>query len=509
MNTIAHDNPATTTTKRITIDPITRLEGHGKIEIFLNDNGGVDRAYFQVPELRGFEKFVQGRPAEDMPQLTSRICGVCPTAHHMAATKALDALYNVEPTPTARKLRELVYHAFVVEDHALHFYFLGGVDFIVGPDAPPEKRNILGVIEKVGMETGRGVIAVRRMLRDVITKVAGKVTHPVFGLPGGVAKRITAEDQQNIGDIAGQALEFAKLTIGIFEDLVLRRPEYMRLIRSSEFAQPTYYMGLVDADNRLNFCDGKIRVVDPYGREFCKFGPAQYLDFIAEHVEPWTYVKFCYLKSIGWKGFSAGAESGIYSVGPLARINVAEGFKTPLAQKEYEKFMSTLGGRPVHHTLANHWARVIELLHAAERLVELGDDPELAGKNIRTLPTSVPQEGVGAVEAPRGTLIHHYRTNDRGLIEFANLIVATQNNSARISLTIDSIAKALIHDTDVPPAVLNMIEMGFRAYDPCNGCATHADGPAPIVIRFWNDHGDIIRTLAPNGCGSMGPDKAI
>jgi F420-non-reducing hydrogenase large subunit len=499
MDNIAHDDTATKTAKRITIDPITRLEGHGRIEIFLNDDGYVDHAYFQVPELRGFEKFLQGRPAEDMPQLTSRICGVCPTAHHMAATKALDALYDVEPTPTARKLRELVYNAFVVEDHALHFYFLGGVDLIVGPDAPPEKRNILGVIEKVGIDAGRRVITVRRMLRDVITKVAGKVTHPVFGLPGGVAKRITTEDQQNIGDIACQALEFAKLTIGVFDDLVLRRPEYMELIRSSEFTQPTYYMSLVDADNRLSFCDGMIRVVDPYGREFCKFRPDQYLDFIAEHVEPWTYVKFCYLKSIGWKGFVSGADSGIYSVGPLARINVAEGFKTPLAQKEYEKFMSTLGGRPVHHTLANHWARLIELLYAAERLVELGDDPELAGNNIRTLPTTAPHEGVGAVEAPRGTLIHHYCTDARGLIESANLIVATQNNSARISLTIDAAAKALIRGPDVPRAALNMIEMGFRAYDPCNGCATHASGDAPFVIRFWNGRGRLVRTLGPTG----------
>ena len=248
-------------TRRITIEPITRLEGHGKIEIFLDEQGHVDRAYFQVPELRGFEKFVQGRPAEDMPQITSRICGVCPTAHHMASTKALDALYQVTPPPAARKIRELVYSTFFVEDHALHFYFLGGPDFVVGPQAPAAERNVLGVIAKVGIETGQKVIAMRRKLRELMALAAGKAAHPVFGLPGGVAKPLTTEDAVRFREVAGEAVDFACFTLQIFEKLVLGNSGYVDLILSAPYTHRTYYMGLVDEKNQVNFYDGSLRVL--------------------------------------------------------------------------------------------------------------------------------------------------------------------------------------------------------------------------------------------------------
>ena len=342
--------------RRITIDPITRLEGHGKIDIFLDEGGQVERAYFQVPELRGFEKFVQGRPAEEMPQITSRICGVCPTAHHMAATKALDHLYQVDPPPAAKKIRELIYTTFIIEDHSLHFYFLGGPDFVVGPEAPAAERNVLGVIGKVGVETGKKVIAMRRRLRELIALAGGKAAHPVFGLPGGVAKHFTPEMQKQFQEVAAEAVEFAQFTLQLFEDVVLKNTDYVQLILSDIYTHRTYYMGLVDDDNRVNFYDGWIRVVTPEGKEWKKFRAEQYLENIAEHVEPWSYVKFCYLKPVGWKGFTEGVESGIYSVAPLARLNVSQGMATPLAQEAYEKFFSTLGGKPVHHTLANHWA---------------------------------------------------------------------------------------------------------------------------------------------------------
>ena len=457
--------------RRITIDPITRLEGHGKIDIFLDESGQVERAYFQVPELRGFEKFVQGRPAEEMPQITSRICGVCPTAHHMAATKALDALYHLDPPPAAKKIRELLYNTFMTEDHALHFYFLGGPDFVVGPEAPPAERNVLGVIGKVGVETGKKVIAMRRRLRELIALVGGKAAHPVFGLPGGVAKHVTSDMQKQFQDVAAEAVEFAQFTLRLFEDVVLKKTDYVSLILSDIYTHRTYYMGLVDDSNRVNFYDGRIRVVTPEGKEWKKFGPEQYLDNIAEHVEPWSYVKFCYLKPVGWKGFTEGAESGIYSVAPLARLNVSDGMATPLAQAAYEKFFSTLGGKPVHHTLANHWARLVELLYAAERMKELAADPLLTDDNIRVLPTEKPREGIGVVEAPRGTLIHHYQTDENGLIQKANLIVATQNNAARIAMSVEKAAKGLISGANVPEGVLNKVEMAFRAYDPCHGCA--------------------------------------
>jgi F420-non-reducing hydrogenase large subunit len=482
--------------RRVSIDPITRLEGHGKIDIFLDDKGDVERAYLQIPELRGFEVFSIGRPAEEMPQITSRICGVCPTAHHMAATKALDDLYKVEPTPAARKIRELVYNTFMLEDHALHVYILGGPDFIVGPDAPKELRNVVGVVQKVGVEVGKKVISMRRRLRELISYFGGKVIHPVLGLPGGVSKGLKAEDLPKFKELAKDALDFTQFTLQVFKDIVLANPKYVNLITSDPYTHRTYYMGLVDGKNKVNFYDGLIRVVDPTGKEYAKFPVQQYRDFVAEHVEPWSYVKFCYLKPLGWHGFEEGPQSSVYAVAPLARLNVAEGMATPLAQKACEEFFSTLGGKPVHHTLANHWARVVEMIQAAERIVELVNDPEITSSNIRTIPTNKPSVGIGVVEAPRGTLFHHFETDPQGLITKANLIVATQNNSARIAMSVDKAARGLIKKGQVNDGLLNMVEMAFRAYDPCFGCATHSlPGHLPLSVSIYDHARQLLRKL--------------
>jgi F420-non-reducing hydrogenase large subunit len=488
--------PGAQTGRRISIDPITRLEGHGKIEIFLDAKGDVNRAFMQVPELRGFEKFAQGRLAEDMPQITSRICGVCPTAHHMASTKALDDLYKVEPPPAGKAIRELVYNAFMAEDHALHFYFLGGPDFVVGPTAPAAERNILGVIAKVGVETGKTVIAMRKRLRELIAIAGGKVIHPVLGLPGGVAKPIKPEEQKQFQVLAADAVGFAQFTLKVFEDVVLKNPEYVKLITSDTFTHRTHYLGMVDDKDRPNFYDGKLKVVSPEGKEVARFAAQQYLDYVAEHVEPWSYMKFCYLKPVGWKGFVEGADSGIYAVAPLARLNVASGMATPLAQQAYEKMYQVLGGKPVHHTLGNHWARVIELLYAAERLQEIAADPVLVDPNVRTLPTVKPTEGIGVVEAPRGTLIHHYKTDERGVITMANLIVATQGNAARMAMGVEKAARGLISGKEVSDGLLNMVEMAFRAYDPCLGCATHSLlGEMPLEVSIRDADGQVIRVV--------------
>ena len=482
--------------RRITIDPITRLEGHGKIDIFLDDQGDVERAYLQIPELRGFEIFSKGRAAEEMPQITSRICGVCPTAHHMAATKALDDLYDVKPTPAARKIRELVYNAFMMEDHALHVYILGGPDFIVGPEAPKEKRNVVGVIEKVGVEVGKRVISMRRRLRELIAYFGGKVIHPVLGLPGGVSKALKPEDLPAFQQLAKDSVDFALFTLQVFKDIVLRNAQYVNLITSDTYTHRTYYMGLVDADNKVNFYDGLLRVVDPTGKEYAKFPAQLYRDFIAEHVEPWSYVKFCFLKPLGWHGFDEGPQSSIYSVAPLARLNVSEGMATPQAQKAYEEFFNVLKGKPVHHTLANHWARVVEMIYAAERMLELINDPEITGTEIRNLPTAKPTSGVGVVEAPRGTLFHHFETDEIGLITKANLIVATQNNAARIAMSVDKAARGLIKKGQVNDGLLNMVEMAFRAYDPCFGCASHAlPGHLPLCVSIYDRQRTLLRQL--------------
>lgn len=491
----AHKN-ANSGRRSVTIDPITRLEGHGKIEIFMNDKGNVDRAYLQIPELRGFEVFSQGRPSEDMPQITSRICGVCPTAHHMASAKALDALYGVECHPVGRKIRELVYNAFMFEDHAIHVYILGGPDFIVGPDAPKEQRNVLGVIGKVGLEVGKKVISTRRRVREIINYSGGKVIHPVMGLPGGVAKGISKERISELREVAKDALEFSRFTLQVFHDIVLKNPEYVKLITSDAFTHKTYYMGLVDKDNRVSFYDGKLRVVTPEGKEYAKFAEKDYLEHMAEHVEPWSYIKFPFLKKIGWKGFTEGADSGVFAVAPMARLNAAEGMATPEAQKAYEEYFKVLGGKPVHHTLANHWARVVEMIQAAERMVELTNDPEITSKEFRTIPTKTPTKGVGVVEAPRGTLIHQYETDSNGLIKRANLIVATLNNSARIAMSVDKAAKGLIKNGEVSDALLNMVEMSFRAYDPCFGCATHTlPGEMPLQVTMRDMKGQVIREI--------------
>jgi F420-non-reducing hydrogenase large subunit len=483
--------------KKITIDPITRLEGHGKIEIFLNDAGEVENSYFQVPELRGFEKFCEGRLAEDMPQITQRICGVCPEAHHMAATKCLDDVFHVDPPSAAKKLRELFYSSFYVTDHTTHFYILAGPDFVMGPEAPVAERNILGVIAKVGLELGGAVIKTRMQNHRIIHMLGGRAVHPVFGLPGGVSKGLNEEERKEVEQIAKESVEFAKLSLKVFDDIVLKNKEYLDMVLSDAYTHHTYYMGLVDEKNRVNFYDGKVRVVDPDGKEFAKYAPREYLDHVAELVEPWTYVKIPYLKKVGWKGFVDGKDSGVFRSTPLSRLNAADGMATPLAQAEYERFYSTLGGKPVHQTLATHWARLVELLYAAERLLELSKDPEITSPNIRTIPTATPDEGVGIVEAPRGTLTHHYITDENGIIKKANLIVATVNNVAAISMSVKKAAQALIKPgKKVTEGLLNRIEMAWRPYDPCFGCATHTlPGQAPMEVVIYNSKGEVVERL--------------
>lgn len=482
--------------QEIIIDPITRLEGHGNVSIFLNDKGEVDNAYLKIPELRGFEKFCIGRRAELMPQLTSRICGVCPVAHHFAGTKALDAAFNVEPTSAAKKLRELMYTAYFIYDHTLHFYYLGGPDFIVGIDAPPEKRNILGVIEKTGMDVAKDVIKHRAYGQKITEIIGGKATHPVCGLPGGMSKPLSEANRAEIERMATSCLDFAQFTLKLFHDVVLNNAKYVGLIKSQAYSMSTYYMGTVDENNKVNFYDGKIRVVDPKGNEFLKFKAQDYLKHIGEHVEEWTYSKFPYLKAVGWKGLSAGADSGIYRVGPLGRLNASNGMATPLAQAEYEQMYKTFGGKPVHSTLAFHWARLIELLYATERAVELVKDPEITSTNIRNKPGK-PSEGVGVVEAARGTLIHHYALDKDALIKDVNLVVATTNNYPAICMSIRDAAKGLIHNGKVDNGILNMVEMAFRAYDPCFGCATHsAVGQMPLNVEVYNSQKQLVQKLS-------------
>ena len=416
----------------------------------------------------------------------------------MASTKATDAVYHVEPPSAAKKLRELFYCAHMIHSHIAHFYALAAPDFIVGPTSDPAQRNILGLIAKVGLEVGSEVIKHRAYAQDIQAVIGGKATHPVCGLPGGMSKPITEEERKDFKEKAKSLVEFGKFSLKLFNDQVLANKEYLELITGNIYTMESYYMGLVDSNNKVNFYEGDIRVVDPDGKEVSKFKSADYLEYIAEHTEPWSYLKFPFLKKVGWKGMVEGKDSGVYRVNSLARLNVADGMATPLAQAEYEKIFDTLGGKPVHATLAFHWARLIEILYAAEHLLELCQDGEITSPEVRTIPTATPDEGVGIVEAPRGTLIHHYQTDEKGIIQKVNLIVATVQNNPAMNMSIKKAAQGLIKKgKEASEGLLNMVEMAFRAYDPCMACATHTlPGQMPLEVVIYKSNGEVAERLS-------------
>lgn len=489
-------------TRRITIDPITRLEGHGKIEILLDEAGNAQTAYLQVPELRGFERFCVGRPAEEMPQLTAHVCGVCPAAHHVASVRALDMLYGASPPVAARRAQALYYHLFVFEDHLLHYWYMGGPDFYAGPRAPAPMRNILGVLARVGKDLGGRILAARREARDLMAALAGRTVHPVFCLPGGISKAVDAATIARAREAAPRLVQFAVDTLASFRAAVLEHREYAQAISSEVFRVRCHSMGMVDEAGRLAFLDGRIRVVDPMGNEVALFEPKDWLDHVAERVEPWTYAKLTFLKQKGWKGFAEGAESGLYRVGPLARLNVARSMATPRAELERQRLHEELGW-PAHQTLAFHWARLVEALQAAEMVQALAHDPDLGGAEVRSVPAPLAgaSRGVGAVEAPRGTLFHEYAADADGILTGVNLVVASQHNAAPVQISVRKAARGLVRAGRVDDGLLNLLEMAFRAYDPCNACASHAlPGELPLVVTLRGPDGavrDVIRRRVP------------
>jgi len=472
-------------TRKITILPVTRLEGHGKVDIILDDAGNVVDAFFQVIEFRGFEKFCEGRQVEEMPRITPKICGVCPGAHHMASAKACDAVYQVEIPETAKKLREIFYNAHMAHSHILHFFALGAPDFVL-MNENAARRNIFGLVAAAGREVGAAVVDSRGYAQRIQEIIGGHPIYPVSSLPGGLSKPLGEEDRQEIEKMAGALVKFSKASLEIFGNLVLKNEKLMELIAGDLYRHETYYAGMVDDNNKVNFYDGRIRVVNPEGNEVSLFEVRDYLDHIAEHVEPWSYIKFPYLKSVGWNGFVDGAGSGVYRVNSLARLNVAEGMATPLAQAAYEEMFKFFNAKPVHNTLAYHWARLIELMYAGERILELACDPRITDRNVRNVPTAKPAEGVGVVEAPRGTLYHHYTTDRRGMVQKVNLIVATVQNNAAINMSVKKAAQGLIKNGTVDERLLNQVEMAVRAYDPCLACASHAlFGERSLEVRIY------------------------
>jgi NAD-reducing hydrogenase large subunit len=474
------------TTQKITIEPVTRIEGHAKVTIHMNDVGTVEHAYFHVNEFRGFEKFCEGRMFFEMPQITPRICGICPVSHHLAAAKAGDKVMGVEPPRPATLLRELMHMGQIIQSHGMHFFELAGPDLILGFDSDPALRNVVGLI---GADPGLTVRAVelRKYGQDIIFQVGGRRIHPNFAVPGGVNHALTIEKRDHMLSGLEQAQETTLIGIQMIKDWA-----DANIADIEKFAVfDTGYFGLVTPENALELYDGNIRLVDKDLNELELFSAQNYLDIISEHVEDWSYLKFPYYKKMGWP-------EGVYRVGPLGRLNAVDKIDTPLAQKEFEIYRQINNGKPVNQTLYYHYARLIETLFAIERTREILDDPDLLSNDILNRKTDFKGEGVGVIEAPRGTLLHHYWVKPSGQIERVNLIVSTGHNNWAMSKAVDSVAKTYVKGPEVQEGMLNRVEAAIRAYDPCLSCSTHAIGQMPINIDVINHNGEITQTLKRN-----------
>ena len=446
--------------KVINIQPVTRIEGHSRVAITLDDAGNVTDAKVHVQTMRGFEKFCEGRPVEEMPRTVCHICGICPWAHHLASSKATDACFGLTPPPTAVKLRSLMQNIAYVSDKILHFYFLAAPDFVIGPDADYSVRNVVGILQ-AAPDIAKKVVHMRHLGAQMLEAFAGRAIHPTFSVPGGVSKPLTAAERGKMLPPAQELLEFSKFSIKFAKENVF--PKYMDTIKSIGVIA-VGYLGTVREDGALDFYDGKLRMMKPDG-SYEDFTYDQYLEYIGEWVEPWSYQKFPYAKKWGKLNLSLENPVGVYRTNCLARINVADKMATPLAQAELEEFRAAFG-RPAHYTLLYHYARLIELLQAAETVVELLNDPEITGTNIRVPVTAKAGRGVGCVEAPRGTLIHDYECDADGLITKVNLIVGTTHNNAAINLSVNQAAKEVIKGGKYDQGILNRVEMAIRAYDP-------------------------------------------
>jgi len=478
--------------KTLVIQPVTRIEGHAKVTIQLNDAGNVDTARVNVIELRGFERFCIGRPVEDMPRITPRICGVCPWSHHLAAAKATDAVFGVEPPPAGKKLRELCNSIAYMEEHILHFYFLAGADFVLGPDAPYSVRNVIGILN-AAPDIAHRVVKVRHMAAKMLEVLAGKAMHPQAAVPGGFSKPLAPKERDELRKQADEALELAKFSIAFAKEQIF--PKYLDVVKSLGVIN-TGFIGTVKDDGALNLYDGKLRLMATNGT-YQEFAYADYTNYISEHIENWSYLKFPYAKQWG-DGFSMDVDNpkGIYRANTLARINVCDHIDTPLANAELQEFREKFG-RPAQLTLLYHWARLIELLYAAENAVRLLDDPEITSTETRVKVTPRAARGVGCVEAPRGSLIHDYETDADGMITNVNMIVGTTHNNAPINMSVTQAAKSLIHDGQYDQGVLNKVEMAIRAYDPCLSCATHRmDGKLSVKLEIFDADGKLLDTIA-------------
>ena len=474
---------ATIESKRIIIEPVTRVEGHGKVSILLDETNHVQQARLHIVEFRGFERFVQGRPFWELPVLVQRLCGICPVSHHLCAAKAIDGIVGAEVLPpTAEKMRRLMHYGQIFQSHALHFFHLASPDLLFGFDAPVEKRNVIGVIADYPDLAVQGVM-MRKFGQEIIKATAGKKVHGTGAIAGGINKNLSVEERDLLLGEMDQMMVWSHKAVQIAKDYTLENLESVAGFGSFD----SNHLSIIRDDGAMDLYHGGLRAVDALGETLIDHvDPLDYLDEIAEEVKPWSYMKFPFLKQVG-------PENGWYRVGPLARINTCDFIDTPAAEMARQDFMGLTEGKPSNVTMAYHWTRMIELLHAAEKIEELLHDSDLQGDDLVAPAGERRGEYVAMIEAPRGTLTHHYRVDENDQVTMANLIVSTTCNNEAMNRSVQRIAEDHLSGVpEITEGLLNNIEVGIRAYDPCLSCATHALGQMPLEVTLYDGAGKII-----------------
>jgi NAD-reducing hydrogenase large subunit len=473
--------------KTIYISPVTRIEGHAKISIQLDENGEVSDALFHVNEFRGFEKFCEGRMYTEMPTITPRICGICPTSHTLASVKACEMIQGIQPTYTANLLRRLMHIGQNLSSHALSFFHLSSPDFLLGYDSDPVKRNILGIAEKYPDIALRG-IRLRKFGQELSERITGKKIHIMGIVPGGMAFPLTEENRKYLLQWIPEAIETVKIGL----DIIKRFQDENAAMVTSFATSPTMYLGTVGPNGEHELYDGKLRFIDSDGTILQdQINPARYLEFIAERSVSWSYLKYPYYKPLGF-------ENGLYRVGPLARLNVATRMKTPLAQKEFEQFKLMNDGKPVHGTFYYHYTRLIEALSDVEDAERILNDPQITSTHIQHHGRWNYAEGIGSSEAPRGTLFHHYTTDPTGKLVQVNLLIATGQNNPSMNRSVLEVAKQYVRGNKIEEGMLNRVESTIRCYDPCLSCSTHAIGAMPMLVEVLDAEGKIVQSIQRN-----------
>ena len=478
-----------TAINKITIDPVTRVEGHGRVTVQLDEAGKVERARFHIVEFRGFERFIQGHPYWEAPLLVQRLCGICPVSHHLAAAKAIDQVYGYDPEdlhPTVGKIRRLLHFGQIFQSHALHFFYLASPDLLFGMDAPVEKRSVGAVALEHG-DLARQGIQMRQFGQEIIKALAGKKIHGITAIPGGVHKTFTAKEREyfltdNETPSIDTMIEWSRAVVEFIKDYHHKNYSWLDTFAS----YPSGHLGLVGEDGALEMYDGRLRAIDARGEVTLNdIHSDQYLKYFGEGVEKWSYMKFPYLRHLG-------RQNGWNRVGPLARLNVCDYIPTPLANEELREFKLYTNGRPNNHTMHSHWARLIEVLHCAEAMKQLLQDDALLDVPERP-PVNRRPEGIGIIEAPRGTLIHHYKVDEKGRITKCNLIVSTTHNNEPMNEAVRWVAQNVLDgQKEITDGMLNQVEVAIRAYDPCLSCATHSMGQMPLVLQVFDAGGEMV-----------------